>query len=72
MTDKVAPRTKAGLLAALIPLAFTIALIAYIAHRTNATLWMLVLLALAGAAVPFTVMVFAASHTSSHRSRNTS
>ncbi len=70
MTGKVAPRTKAGLLAALIPLGFTIGLIAYIAGRTNATVWMLILLALVGAAVPFTVMVFAASRPSSQRGRD--
>ncbi|WP_158853433.1 hypothetical protein [Saccharothrix deserti] len=55
------PRTKAGLVASLVPLGFVIGFIAYTAGRTTASVWVLTVIALAGAAVPFTVALFAVS-----------
>ncbi len=61
MTGKTASRAKAGLLIALIPFGFTVGLIVYGTERTDAPAWLLTLVALAGAAVPVTISLFAVS-----------
>lgn len=62
----VAPRTKAGLVASLLPLGFLIGFIAYTANRTTAPVWLLAVIALTAAAVPFTVVLFAVSRRPPH------
>lgn len=52
--------TRVGLVAALVPLAFMIGFIVATAIQSDASPLMLAAIGLAGAAVPFTVMIFRA------------
>ena len=55
---KVEPRTRAGLLFALVPLAFLVGFVVYAGNRYEIPWMTLVTIALCGAAVPLTVMMF--------------
>ncbi|WP_158853459.1 hypothetical protein [Saccharothrix deserti] len=57
----VEPRIEAGLVASLIPLGFVIGFIAYAANKTTVSVFLLTAIAVMGAAVPFTVVIFAVS-----------
>lgn len=57
----VKPGTRAGLLFALVPLAFLVGFIVYAGNRYEVPWMALVAVALCAAAVPFTVMLFSIS-----------
>lgn len=58
---KVEPRTRAGLLFALVPLAFLTGFVAYAGNRYDVPWIVLVAIAASAAAVPFTVLLFSIS-----------
>ncbi|WP_309112641.1 hypothetical protein [Saccharothrix sp.] len=60
MPPHLAPKTKAGLVAALVPLGFLVGFIVYATNKPHPSTALLVVIALCGAAVPLTVMIFQA------------
>lgn len=61
MPSHLSPRTKAGLVAALVPLGFLVGFIVFAAGKPQPSTALLVVIGLCGAAVPLTVIIFQAS-----------